>query len=207
MASLVSTDDFAAFLGIDPTALNTARAELLLELASGLVRDELGQTLDYVADDDVTLIGPGGQVLLLPQLPVWEVTLVTETRFGNTRDLSIDVHYRLELGVDGLNAIIRRVPLVTRWPWREAVRVVYTHGYDTEDSTGVSAPPLPETLKAIILRTATRGYANPTGLRQETIGRYSYTNGQSGEAGMYLTAGDKAELGLFFPGQRAGARP
>lgn len=70
MSSLVSTADLAAWIGVDEASLNIAKATLFLDLAEGLVRDALGQVIDYVQNDDVDLIGPGSSVILLPELPV-----------------------------------------------------------------------------------------------------------------------------------------
>lgn len=205
--SLVEVSDLAAWMRVDVSALNTPAAELYLELASGLVRDVLGQDLDYVQNDDVELIGPGSSVILLPQLPVWDVTVVEETRGSTTTALVAATGYRLELGPDGRVGIIRRLPRPTaKWTDRDPVRVIYSHGYRTLNGSGGDAD-LPATIKAAILSAAGRGYANPTGKKQETIGRYSYTDATSAEkAGVFLTAADRHDLGPFFPGQRTGMR-
>lgn len=207
MTSLVSTSDFAAWIGVDEANLNTAKAELFLDLASGLVRDALGQVIDFVQNDDVDLIGPGSSVILLPELPVWDVTLVEETRGSRTWSLVEGKDYRLELGHDGRVGIIRRLPRPTaQWCDRDPVRVIYSHGYRTLYGSG-AVEELPATMKATVLEASVRAYGNPTGKKQETIGRYSYTDATSSEkAGVFLTAADLHDLGPFFPGQRTGAR-
>lgn len=205
MTTLVDISDLAAWLDRDVAALNSAKAELFLDLASGLVRDALGQTIDYVQNDDVDLIGPGSSVILLPELPVWDVTLVEETRGTTTTELVEGRDYRLELGQDGRVGIIRRLPRPTaQWCNRDPVRVIYSHGYRTLYGSG-AVDELPATLKTIVLESVARGYGNPTGKKQETIGRYSYTDSSSTEkAGVFLTAADLHDLGPFFPGQRTG---
>lgn len=204
MGSLVDSDDLADWLGV--TTVSTDRAELLLELASDLVRTELDQVIDYVADDEVELIARGANVLLLPELPVWEVASVeTEDDAGEVTALVEGTDYRLEAGPDHRLGILRRLP--SRAGWRDGltVRVTYSHGYGTISSTGESVDSLPGAIKAAVLRVGARAYTNPSGVRQETIGRYSYTAG--GETpGLVLTAGDKHDLDRFYPGHRAGAK-
>jgi len=205
MGALVDSDDLADWLGL--TTINTARAELLLELASDLVRAELDQIIDYVADDEVDLIARGANVLLLPQLPVWEVSNVeTVDDAGETTILVAGTDYRFEAGEDHRLGILRRLPIV-RSVWRDGltVSVTYSHGYGTGGSTGEDVVALPGAIKAAVLRVSARGYTNPAGKRQETMGRYSYTDGAT-TPGLVLTAGDKHDLDRFYPGHRAGAK-
>lgn len=203
MDALVGTEDLRQWLGLP--SIDTGRAELLLELASDLVRAELGQVLSFVEDDEVDLIARGAKVLLLPELPVWSVALVSE-KPANDSELTALAQlddYALELGPDGRTGILRR--LNGTWRAGYTYRVKNTHGYATPGATGESADELPGAIKAVILRTAGRAFTNPTGLRQRTMGRYSETDGAT-VPGMYLTAADKHDLDPFYPGDRAGAR-
>lgn len=205
MAALVDTEDLAAFLKVDVGSLNAATAALMLELASDAVRDELRQVIDYVDDDTVELQARGGDVLLLPELPAWEVTSVRieghDGTFGDVLDPGDD--YRFEAGDDGRLGILRRKG--AHWPHDRTVEVHYAHGYGTPGDTGVSVAPLPGTIRLAVLRVAARGYENPTGKRQRTMGRYSETDGAS-TPGIYLTAADKVDLEPYYAGAPAGAR-
>lgn len=204
MGALVDSEDLADWLGL--TSVTTSRAELLLEIASDLVRSELGQVIDFVEDEEVELIGRGANVLLLPELPVWEVGDVeTEDDAGTVTALVAGTDYRVELGDDNRLGILRRLP-ARNGVWRdgETVRVTYSHGYQAAGGTGEGVATLPGAIKATVLRAAARGYSNPTGKRQETISRYSYTD--SDASGLSLTAGDRHDLDRFYPGHRAGAK-
>jgi hypothetical protein len=215
--------------GIDHT-----RADLLLRMASAVIRSELNQLINRVEDDAIHLEPRGGQVILLPELPVWEVDSVTETRYGITTALIEGTHYRVELGHDGRIGILRRLPtnavdivasdttltfgidsvhrVETYWPASDAtgdsgVDVVYDHGFDDANGSGGVLHELPDILWTVALRVAARGFTNPVGMRQETISRYSYTAaGAAEDIGLYLTAGDLEDLAPFYPGQRTGAR-
>lgn len=198
---LTTLADFAHYLGKSESDLDAARVALLIAIVSGLVRDELRQDLDRVDDDEVDLIGTGSDVVLLPQLPVWDVTAVTETRGSTVTTLTEGTHYRLELGPDGRVAVLRR--LGGAWPDGETVTVTYSHGYVIDSDSGTVD--LPITIRAVALRVMARGIDNPAGKRQENIGRYGYTAGGS-DAGLYLTAGDKNDLDPYRPGTLAGSR-
>lgn len=203
MGALVDSDDLADWLGL--TTVNTSRAELLLELASDLVREELDQVIDYVADDEIELIARGANVLLLPELPVWEVSSVeTEDDAGTVTTLISGVDYRFEAGHDHRLGILRKLPGRSGWRSGLTVRVTYSHGYGTEGNSGADVLSLPGAIKAAILRVASRGYSNPSGKSQETIGRYSYADREA--TGLALTAADKHDLDGFYPGERAGAK-
>lgn len=195
---LATPEELGSWLG-RTIAADDARALLLLELATGLVAEELDQALDYVADDELEVLGHGSAVILLPELPVVEVSSVTETYpAGSPSSLVADYDWLLESGHDGRIGVLRRLPRGAVWPTDATITVVYSHGYG-----GAGAIPMPAGLKLIVLRVAARGMVNPAGNRQETIGRYSYT---VDTAGVVLSAGDLEDLDRYRAGHRAGAR-
>lgn len=202
--ALADATALAAYLNRDVSSIGTDRADLLLELASDIVRDEIDQRIDLVEDDDVTLTGNGTEVLLLPELPVEEVTAVEETINGETTTLVEDDDFTLDLGHDGRVGTIYRKPRSAIWRPDATILVTYTHGYALGDGSDTPSE-LPGTILAAVLRCAARGAANPSGLRQETIGRYGYTAGGN-DAGLYLTAGDKRDLDPYRPGNRGGSK-
>lgn len=182
MAALLATaDELREFL--DNEDLDTDRVELLLSLASGLVRNYTGQLFDLVADEELTLDGNGTPVLLLPEMPVAAVTAVVEDPRGDAVALVDDTDF--EWSEKGI---------LTRLGgcWRRRARwytVTYSHGY-------AETPP---DVKGVVLRVAARGVSNPEGIRQETIGSYSYSFGGSDAVGIVLFGPDMRELGSYRP--------
>lgn len=158
--------------------LDTERAEFFLKLASGEVRAYTGNLFDFTEDDVVILNGTGSDVLLLPEAPVLDVTEILEAA-GRTTEKALDGPLatvpRWEWDEDG---VLERVDgnLWTRR--RRWYQVTYDHGFST----------VPDEVKGVVLQLASRGFLNPDGVRQETLGRYSYT-----------LAGEQAGVGLYGP--------
>lgn len=233
LAAFATAADLTSY--INRPTLDADRADLLLRMASATIRAELHQVINRVEDDTITIAPRGGAVLLLPELPVWAVGDVTEVRNGVETLLTEGLDYRVELGTDNRVGILRRLAhggidivdsdtiltvgpntvtdFTAHWPIAETtgdagVIITYDHGYDIPDpdsSAGVDHP-LPDIIWTVALRVAARGLTNPVGMRQETIGRYSYTAaGPAEDIGLYLNAGDIDDLAGFFAGQRAGA--
>lgn len=153
MHNLASAVELRLFLELDETELPDDRAELILSVVSGLVRDEAHQLFDQVETDEVVLDGTGTDVILLPQLPVADVASVEEN--GTALVDGTDYDW-------STNGVLRRL----NGSWVRRARyytVVYSHGY---------ANP-PDGLKGIVLRVAARVVDNPEGLVQEAIGGYS----------------------------------
>lgn len=209
--ALVTTADYSAFVGIPEGDLDTDRVEALILRASGLVCDELGQRLERVDNDQVEIVVRAGEVLLLPELPVWSVASVERydgISYGWT-ELVEETEYTLELGHDGREGIVRAAPV---WGWgsypRPRLRVTYSHGYTLPGGTASGGADLPTTIETVVLRLVARGMGNPAGLRSETIGSYSYSTGfnPGDAAGLTLSAADLEDLGPYYPGHRQGRR-
>lgn len=204
---LVTELEFADFVGKEVGTLNAERVAALIDAGSDMARTETGQLLHYIADDAIELVGPGGTALVLPEVPVIAVESVT-VRYSSSpaSALDLDVGYRLELGHDGRRGIIRK--LSGRWPVGWPVTVTYSHGYalpHAGSSSGADAPLLPGTIRTTILRAMARAYENPSGKRQEQIGRYSYTAGGT-DPGLYPTAGDVRALAAYRRGGGGGSK-
>jgi hypothetical protein len=164
----------------DPT-LDEDRAELFLRIASGEVRGYTGQLFDLVENDEVILNGRGTRILLLPELPVLAVTEVLEA-YATTDEATIagplDASPIYEWDEDGVLERIDGGVFRRRRRWYQ---ITYDHGYAT----------VPDEVKSVVLRAAGRAFENPEGIRQETLGRYSYT-----------LAGEQAGIGLYAPDRR-----
>lgn len=156
----------------------TARAELLLALATGVIDGEIGQSLT-LATDTVVLDGNGGHRLLLPRWPVTAVLSVTiveedgsETPLAHGSDYRWTSYGRL-----------RRIGQC--WPRREqAVEVVDTAGWD----------PIPDTVKGMCLRLAQAGWENGAGKESERLGDWA---AKWATPGMLPTTGELRMLAQY----------
>ncbi len=158
MAALVDIDEYAAAIGRTLDEEEIEAIEFQLEAASADVRDYLGQTLDVVVDDIVTLHGSGTKALLLPELPVVAVTAVTlndEAITTYTADLDNGVLFRV-----GWGAV-----------WNVGfsnVTVTYDHGY-TE---------IPFNIRRAVIELAKVGYHSAgrvPGISSEITGPFAIT--------------------------------
>lgn len=172
MAALITTDQLAHRLQLDPGALDPETAALTVAAASGMVRSIGRQTYSFVAQETVELLG-GERVLTLPQRPVVVDTdnplTVTEAEyFGAAGMLMVDGRDFERVGAE----LTRGAPWwwantrLLGWPWYPTkgvwapkVRVTYSHGYTT----------LPDEIVKICLDVASSLYTNPTGLRSHGI--------------------------------------
>lgn len=160
MIPLAIPSDLELFLKETFTSEDNATAALLLEIASGMVRDELevqGWSLDAAAADVVLLDPVGGRCVFLP-LPVTAVTLV-ET-FDGTAWSTAD---------PGTYTVSKRLGIVaalpgTAWPYLpETWRVTYDHGFSE----------VPSTILGVVLGVAAREWATPVGIEAETFGPHT----------------------------------
>lgn len=210
MGTLVSTDDFATFLRLPEGALNEDTALDALVGASALVRDETGLTLDYIADDVWTTRPRGGLLLLLPQLPVIEVTLVEERRNPTVGYVTLteDVDYEVDLFDGTLHRMNHHGWPDSVFPRHAGglVRVTYSHGFAVEGAYDLpdGLPPLPETIDTVVKRVAARGYENPEAVAQDTVGKVTTSYGKS--PGLYLSDGDCASLASWRAGGKGGSK-
>lgn len=154
---LVSGLEFAHHRGVtwDPTDLQSI---LVLESACDMARTYTGQEFTLVEDDEVRLDGTGKDGLMLPQLPIVEVTeIVVED--DDPLDLSEDVY----VGTAGI--LWRAYPC--RWPLGHGnIAVTYSHGYAA----------IPADLRQAIFEIADVLIANGASggqiIKSETIGSY-----------------------------------
>ena len=136
------------------------RVQRLLELASGLVRGECGQTLSAVTADTVTLPGTWEADLLLPEFPVTAVASVTiDSQPVDPADYAWNSYGTLYRAC-------------STWGGPDAeVTVVYDHGYAT----------VPDDIITFVCAIVNGQMANPNGLRSQQLGSYSAVFAGSGE--------------------------
>ena len=173
MVALATPAQLGAILKetIDPA---DASALLILEIASGMVRDHLelnGYALDAVVAD-VVLTDPvagNGFTLFLEGLPVTAVTLV-ETFDGTAWTTADPTTYTVSKRL----GIISALPWTgVTWPYLpETWRVTYDHGFAV----------LPSSILGVVLGVAARAWANPGDtVSAETFGphlvKYSMESG------------------------------
>jgi len=157
VAPLATPDQLGAFLG--QTVLpDDATALMFLDIASGMVRDELEQQISQ-STDVVTLDPKTGAWILLPEMPVTAVSLV-EVYDGTSWSMADPSTYNVSLS-QGI--IVALGGLGTTWPTNPASwRVTYTHGYTT----------VPSSILGAVLGVAARGYASPVAVDSERLGGY-----------------------------------
>lgn len=152
--SLATVADLAAALRKEIDPADTA-ALAALENASAIVEAYLGQPVELVEDDEITIDGPGITVVLLPCYPVTEIGSIEED--GEELDPETDFEW-------SANGHLRRL----NRDWTSHLRglvVTYSHGYAT----------VPTAIKSVVVAMAGRLYDVPFSVRQESIGGYSVT--------------------------------
>lgn len=175
MDPFASTADLAAKLGTTEDALDTARATLALESASGVIRDRCGWTISSETVTD-TLDGDGGRSLWLPTL---KLTDVSNVQIGDQI---------LVAGMDFDWTSYGKLIRAGRWPHKpRSISITYTHGYDAV-SQGV---------RTVCLKLAATAYENTSGgkSRTETFGPFVESIGYLSVSS--LDADDMATLGRY----------
>jgi hypothetical protein len=161
-AALATVDQLASFMQLPLTSADPT-ATLLLQIASGMVRDDLKQQLDPVTDDIVELDPINGTTVRLPELPVTDVTLVEY--------LDSTVTPAVWTTADpSTYTVSRKTGFVTVKPWTgvcwptdpESWRVTYSHGFAE----------LPDSLLGVVLGVAARAYSSPASIELERLGGY-----------------------------------
>ena len=171
---LATTDQLRVYMQVPELAAESAN--LALRIASATIRRFTRQTITFVANDTVELMG-GEQVLKLPQRPVvvdadhplTVVELVDSTGLEipaiENRDF---VRFGAELhrGESWPNSRLMGWP--RRYPtgiWAERVRVIYSHGEQE----------VPDELVGVCLDLASATMSNPRRHRSESSGAVSVT--------------------------------
>lgn len=194
MATFAEFADVATYLGVEEATLDENQVDLLLEIATGAIRDECGgQVIEQVAGDAIEIRGVWAPELWLPQFPVTAIASIAID--GNEVD---DTGWRFSR--DGMvtrypGAGIAAPPLdgpdwVGRSHWGGPdvlVAVTYTHGYAQ----------IPTSVKGICLDLVKRAIRAPDAgaVIQETVASYSVS--YSREAASTLTKGERRRLRAY----------
>lgn len=157
MAMFASVDDLADRLQTDFDTEDRVRAHRLIEHATGMVQHAARQRFELVTDDEIGLMPTGTRLLLLPELPVVDITSVNAVG-----------------SLDEESYTFTRSGLLyhNTGRWNTVTTVVYTHGYD----------PIPDDVAAMVVDIAARAWQNPRSVLSEQIGTYSarYPNNRTG---------------------------
>lgn len=173
--------ELETYLGASVT---TDQATLLLNIATGLIQNETGQTLSAVAGDEIELRGNWTDRLWLPQRPVTAVSAITVDGIAApagdytwTPDGCVTIDCESQI----INAGNRR----GYWGGPGIiVAVTYSHGFTV----------IPDDIKGVCLALAARIQSAPNGgaVASESLGAYSVT--YSREFSGMLTADEKKIL-------------
>lgn len=156
---------------IDP---ENPQANQALMAATALIRAYTRQEVTEVVDDVATLEAAWRDSLVLPELPVQDVSEVVAIDADGVETTVDPADYYLDNY--GILRFRPTVPASWPWPWwwgRARVQVTYTHGYST----------VPDQIRVACLQIASRLYQSSVNVgggvptkRAETIGGYSYEN-------------------------------
>lgn len=197
LPSLATTADLETYLGkpIVGTA-QEPRAQALLDQASAVVRRLTEQTITAVTDDVEVHDAPGGQLLILRQLPVNGVASIVDAVDG-----AID---------PGDYTVDPKTGAVWRWCWgmwmpwavwwtgwssgpvwqRQRITVTYSHGYED----------VPADLVGVCCGMTDRALfsAGTGGVVSEFIGGYRYQLGSmGGVGGVGLSAAEQTVVDTY----------
>jgi hypothetical protein len=198
----ISAQDLSDYLARDVNA--DPRTVIALDAACEIVRGYIRQYINLVSGDMVRVDGTGTYSLVLPELPVVEVTEVAvyDTNGENEEILVVNDDYTL-----GNAGILWRLGKCWR-PGKRNVWVTYSHGWDLVEETYGSGytdptPTVPTDIRMVALQVATRAFnSGATGgagaMRSETIGKYSYTTaGDSNTSPTGLLTGEARILDRY----------
>jgi hypothetical protein len=175
-ANLATVAQLAAFTQ-ETIADTDAGAQLMLTVASGMVRDYLQQTITAVTGDVLlTEFLPGTATVLLPEWPITAVSLV-EMFDGLAWSTVAPTSYAVSRRI---GALVGRDGLIT-WPTDyETLRITYDHGFAL----------VPDSLVGVCLGVAGRAYTSPISIDLERIGAYQvkYTIEREGFSPLELIA-------------------
>lgn len=192
-----TADDLAARLGLTFSPEDQARANLLLQRASGLIQAATRQTIALVEDDEYTIMGPRGRVIPLPELPVVSVASVV-LNGTEINDWYLDGSHVVLRPAGGVlfveNMIDFDMPFLGGgFGWRGIPLVItYTHGWDNP----------PEPIGTICLEAVRRVWVNPGSLISETQGSstwdYMPRSSTDTTMGLELTTAELEQLRRVF---------
>lgn len=178
-----TADELAARLQIDPATINSDTADLLAQLASDAVRQDIRLSVDVVEGDEITVYGDSGGVIVLPERPVIAVASVTVGDLSLTTDT-------FDWRPDGslFRVAYAGSAFSNRrnwyWPAGVPVAVTYSHGWAT----------VPSPIKSVALELAAGAYNNPELHDSERVGWVEWT---TKHIDMNLIASQRSSLDYY----------
>ena len=165
--------------------IDEEEAGFILGLAEDAVLAEVRQDIAASKDQEVTLDGTGTPVLLLPQVPVSDVSSVVE----HDQELTEGRDY-----VWSSSGVLTRL----RRAWSalpRSVVVVYSHGHEK----------VPGVVRSATVQAAARVWPNRQQLSQESIGDYSrsFATSSAPPGRIQLTEYERELLGQYRAKPRA----
>lgn len=157
MPALATPDELRDFLQVPE--LPAAAAQLALDGVSELVCAACHRDFAATVGDVFYLDGSGSSSLLLPKLPIIDVTEVLEAPGDAAYERTLVAGTNFEWNEDGL---VRRIDGL---PW---IRRLRFYKFTVDHGTAV-----PDDVKLLILRVCARAVVNPEGLTQEAAAGYS----------------------------------
>jgi hypothetical protein len=157
MDPFITAQQLSDFLGEDVTV--DADAALAISAACDICRTETEQVLSLVEDEAIVLDGSGTDALVLPQVPVVDVSLVeVAAYYGGTSDVVDPADYRISA-----EGVLLRVDHGWWRSGRQNIEVIYSHGYAADD--------LPNDLLMVAL-TVARRLLEGGDVQSESLGSY-----------------------------------
>ena len=155
------------------------QADLLLDLAGGVIEEETGQSLEE-STDTLLLDSDGGSKLVLPRWPVTAVQSVTLVDDDQDLTFGRDADYTWSAA-----GVLTRVGGC--WPCGDqAVSAVVTAGFSV----------IPKGITRIELRLASAAWNNPANLASESLGDLS-RSWSAEDVGMTLSEADRRQLAAY----------
>lgn len=177
--ALITVQNLVDYAGVS----SGAKATLAVDAANQIVKTLTEQHLEEVQDDVILMDGTGTDTVLLPELPVTEVSSVYEND---------ELLTELEDYVLSHDGTLVRLPTVVdngwstqtlrrNWPIGERnLEITYTHGY--------ASNALPNDLKMVALSIASRLFNESAGnVISETLGQYSVRYSDTGSSDLTFT--------------------
>lgn len=203
MTAFATSDDLAARLGITLTDDEATRAAALLDLATGLIQDHVGQKIALVDADTLTMPGTNADRIHLPERPVISVASVELDGAPLTENtdwwLNGDTIMRRTAiySAAGLLSGQLDAPYLLGSGFgrpTQTLTIVYKHGYAA----------IPTVCRVVCIEAAVRCFVNPGAVARETVGNTStvYDNNRFSPSGLLLTDLERRQLNNKF-GTRA----
>ena len=167
MHALATPEQLGSFLQ-QPIAVDDPTALLMLDIASGMVRDYLQTDLDHTVDDVHVLDPEEGAFVTLGESPILEISKL-EIYDGTTWTVVPKTEYVASPRLGIVSAV--KTSMITFPKRPETWRVTFTHGFET----------IPPTIVGVVLGIAARFFTAPDGITSESLGGYSVSYAGPGE--------------------------